>query len=68
MSRDAPEYQIVELKEAIGRAIDATGHARFLAQTIDKQTARPEFKEMAVVLLGARKQLQGCETKLEDLM
>lgn len=67
MNRDAPEYQVEDLKEAIGRAIDAAGHARFLAQSIDKQTARLEFKEMAVVLLGARKQLQLCETKLEKL-
>lgn len=67
MNRDTPEFQVEDLKEAIGRAIDAAGHARFLAQSVDKMTARSEFKEIAVVLLGARKNLQSCETKLEKI-
>ena len=61
------DTQVEDLKETIGRAIDASGHARFLAKCIDKRTGHAGAKELAVILLGARKNLQSCEKKLEDI-
>lgn len=64
---DDPLTQVGDLKEAIGRAIDAAGHARFLAQCVEKRTGHGVVKQIAVVLLGARKQLQGAEDSLEKI-
>lgn len=63
-----PRDDIEELRQVIGRAIDAAGHARYLAQAIERRTAyKTDARVLAVRLLGVRKNLEACETAFEKV-
>lgn len=59
--------RVEELYEAVGRAIDASGHARFIAESIKKRTDDKKIEVLYVKLGGVKKNLEEIERALERL-